>query len=49
MKNYKCESCNKIFKQKSHYDKHVNNKKNHVNPQLYKIFLPPKILQNPPI
>ena len=27
MKIYKCESCNKIFKQKSHYDKHVNNKK----------------------
>ena len=27
MKIYKCESCDKIFKQKSHYDKHVNNKK----------------------
>ena len=27
MKIYMCELCKKIFKQKSHYDKHVLNKK----------------------
>ena len=27
MKIYMCNLCNKIFKQKSHYDKHIQNKK----------------------